>query len=77
VLSRAFPNLTNPNGGTGLFDYPERSEKASHEVKSAEGASFPSTRHADANERGTAQDGPLRMQKRPSDIPCQLRLFTE
>ena len=61
---------------------PERGSKDTgvvvcQEVKSAEGPSLPSTRHADANEHGTAQDGSLRMQKRSSDIPCQLRLFTE
>src|SRR5205823_4547671 len=45
---------------------PERGSKdpgvvVCQEVKSAEGASIPSTRHADANEHGTAQDGSLRM----------------
>ncbi len=61
---------------------PERGSKDTgvvvcQEVKSAEGPSIPSTRHADANEHGTAQGGSLRMEKRSSDIPCQLRLFTE
>jgi IS605 OrfB family transposase len=47
------------------------------DAKSAKGPSIPSTRYAAANGHGTAQDGFLRMEKGSSDIPCQLRLFTE
>jgi transposase len=34
-------------------------------------------RHGDGNGHGTAQEGTLRMEKRPCDIPPQLRLFCE
>ncbi len=34
-------------------------------------------RHGDCNGHGTAQEGTLRMDERPSDIPPQLRLFNE
>lgn len=34
-------------------------------------------RHGDGNGQGTAQEGMLWMDERPSDIPTQLRLFNE
>jgi hypothetical protein len=34
-------------------------------------------RHGERNGHGTAQEGTLRMDERPSDIPTQLRLFNE
>jgi len=45
------------------------------DAKSKEGPSIPFAGHADSNEHGTAQDGVLRMDEHPSDIPCQLRPF--
>ena len=61
---------------------PERGSKDTgvvvcQEVKSAEGPSLPSTRHADANEHGTAQDVLFKMDEHISDIPHQLRLPCE
>jgi hypothetical protein len=45
----------------------------SQDAKSEEEPSFPRSRHADTTEHGTAQERPLRMDERLSDIPCQLR----
>jgi len=61
----------------------ERAEKSAGVVISQDAESVrsrPSTgsaRHGDRNEHGTAQDGLLRMDEHPSDIPCQLRLPLE
>jgi putative transposase len=46
---------------------------ACQDAKCEEGPSIPPSGHADSNEHGTAQDVSLRMEKRTSDIPCQLR----
>jgi putative transposase len=82
VQEKPPPPLLAKTGDQSAALPPERASKDTgvvvcQEVKSAEGPSIPSTRHADANEHGTAQGGSLRMEKRSSDIPCQLRLFTE
>jgi len=47
------------------------------EAKSKEEPSSLQARHADRDEHGTAQDVLLGMEKRTSDIPCQLRLPCE
>jgi len=62
--------------------FAERGEKSpgvvsSQDVKSKRGPSILPARHGDNNEHGTAQDGLLRMDEHPSDIPCQLRFSFE
>ena len=62
--------------------FAERGEKSPgvavcQDAKHEEGPSLLQARHADRNEHGTAQDRLLGMAERISDIPHQLRLFTE
>ena len=49
------------------------SQDAKHETR----PSSELARHGDRNGHGTAQEGTLRMEEHPSDIPTQLRLFNE
>src|SRR6266568_4130470 len=49
----------------------------SQEAKSKKGPSLSDARHGDDNAHGTAQEGTLWMDERPSAIPTQLRLPLE
>lgn len=60
----------------------ERDEQSSgviicQDARREEGPSISPARRADRQGHGTAQGGTLRMEKRPSSIPAQLRLFNE
>lgn len=49
----------------------------SQDAKRQRGSSLSQARHGDGNAHGTAQEGTLRMDERPSDIPPPLRVPLE